>query len=69
MSIEFVSATPGSGMTYSGPHPSSVEPVPEPSIIYGWSPAPLPCVCCGEDVFKNHLCKDCFDSMLEEVQS
>lgn len=32
-------------------------------------PAPLPCVCCGEDVFKNHLCKDCFDAMLEEGQS
>lgn len=65
MSIKYVIASPGSGMTYHGLPLSG--PVGSPAVMT--VPAPLPCICCGEDVFKNHLCKDCFDSMLEEGQS
>lgn len=61
MAIECVIASPGSGMSrhclpLSGP-------VGSPAIMT--VPAPLPCVCCGEDSYKDNLCKDCYDSLME----
>lgn len=83
MAIVFYSATPGSGMSrqprtlsdvVASLKPGDLELVPdippgESRLPWPLIPAPLPCICCGEDVYRNHLCRDCYDSMLEEGQS
>lgn len=58
--IRLVYGTPGSGMSYVHNKFFPLVDDPSESILLS-----LSCACCGEDVYQDNLCRDCFESLRE----